>query len=90
MLPIHTELLREVYSGQSLSKLNEVNATIQGRKFHTDTHILYDIRTILGNQEPRNYLEIGAYVGSSASLMLSHPYSTNVSSIDPMFLPHSH
>lgn len=36
------------------------------------------------------YLEIGSYIGMSASLMLEHPYPTNVTMIDPMVLKSSH
>ena len=71
----------------SLEQLNKVNSKI--KHFHTDTHILYDIRTFLG-QLPKHYVEIGSYTGSSACLMLQHRFNTHVTCIDPLNLPASH
>ena len=64
----------------SLSILRNINSTIN-RSFHLHSHILYDLRTML-NKEEVNYLEIGGWLGSSASLMVSHPQKTNVISVD--------
>lgn len=76
-------------SSESLKKLREINATINERKFHEHTHILYDIRTFLGEKDV-NFVEIGSYVGSSACLMLGHPYNTSVTCIDPLSLKADH
>jgi len=62
---------------------------MKGRTFHHHAHILYDIRTLLGD-EKKTYLEIGSYCGASASLVIQHPFSTHVCCIDPLNLPHSH
>ncbi len=76
-------------SGESLKMLRDVNLKITERKFHEFTHILYDIRTLLGDEE-KTFLEIGSYVGSSACLMLQHKYKTNLICIDPCILQPSH
>lgn len=76
-------------SGVSLKKLRDVNLKIKERKFHEFTYILHDIRTLLGDEE-KNYLEIGSYVGSSASLMLQHEFKTNILCVDPCVLHPSH
>jgi len=48
--------------------------------FHHHYHILYDISNII-KKETINYVEIGAYAGASAALMLHNP-KVNVFSID--------
>lgn len=73
----------------SLQLLRHINASMPERKFHEHTHILYDIRTSLGPAK-KVYLEIGSYIGSSASLMLQHPYETEIICIDPLNLNKSH
>jgi len=73
----------------SLEVLHKVNGNIPERKFHDFTYILHDIRTLLGKEE-KTYLEIGSYVGSSASLMLQHIFKTNVLCIDPCVLNMGH
>lgn len=82
-------ILNEVKMSNSFELLNELNNKIQGRKFHDHTHILYDIRTLLGNTE-KTYTEIGSYIGSSSSLMLQHKFPTNIVCIDPLNLPNKH
>ena len=62
---IKNTLINEIETSDSLSILKQVNEKISERKFHEFTHILYDLRTLLGN-EKKNYLEIGSYVGSSS------------------------
>jgi predicted O-methyltransferase YrrM len=69
----------------SLTILREINSKIKERHFHEHTYILYDIRTSLGPEE-KTYLEIGSYVGSSGSLILSHPFPTKVYCVDPCVL----
>jgi len=83
------EIINEVKKSNSLRILRDVNNKIRERHFHEGTHILYDIRTLLG-KEPKNYTEIGSYVGSSASLMLQHPFATSINCIDPLNLNPSH
>jgi predicted O-methyltransferase YrrM len=73
----------------SLEALRRVNERIPERKFHEFTYILHDLRTLLGMEE-KTYLEIGSYVGSSASLMLSHDFKTNVICVDPCVLDRGH
>ena len=69
-------------TGESIKILREVNSRIKESSLHEFTYILYDIRTLLGNEE-KTFLEIGSYVGSSASLILQHTYKTNVICVDP-------
>lgn len=78
-----------IKKSNSLDILKNVNKTFNDRKFHEFTHILYDIRTLLGEEE-KTYLEIGSYVGSSASLMLQHKYPTKIICIDPLILSPKH
>lgn len=59
------------------------------RHFHEATHILYDLRTAIGDRRAK-YLEIGSYTGISASLMLRHPMPTFVTMVDPCVLDPSH
>ena len=73
----------------SLKHLKKINSQIQGKQFHEHTHILWDIRTMLGDGV-KTYCEIGSYVGSSACLMLSHFLETEVHCIDPLNLHPSH
>lgn len=68
-------------SFESLEKLKTISNEMQGQPFHLHSHILYDIRTLLGN-EPKNYLEIGVAYGMTAALVASHPYNTNCYLID--------
>ena len=72
-----------IKTSHSLECLNNVNNNIIGGKFHTHTHILYDIRTLLGPKIV-TFTEIGSFIGSSACLMLQHPYETNIVCIDPL------
>lgn len=65
----------------SLLKLNHIAENMENKTFHKHTHILYDIRTELG-ESPITYLEIGSYAGGSISLISSHQYPTNCYSLD--------
>jgi predicted O-methyltransferase YrrM len=67
---------------KSLDINKEISEKMEEKTFHFHTHILYDIRTYIGEASAVKYLEIGAYAGGSASLMCSHPYQTNCFSID--------
>ena len=73
----------------SLNLLRKINNNIPERNFHEHTHILYDLRTSLGESK-KNYVEIGSYVGSSAALMLRHPFETDITCIDPCNLLATH
>jgi predicted O-methyltransferase YrrM len=79
----------EIKRSDSLSVLKAIQASIPERSFHLFNHILYDIRTMIGDR-PCTYLEIGSYCGASALLMLSHPLKTEVVCIDPLNLPSDH
>ena len=77
------KIIEEISKSNSLEILRKVNKIIPEKKFHEYTHILYDLRTILGEKEI-NYLEIGSYVGSSASLILHHNFKSNIYCVDPL------
>lgn len=66
---------------ESLEKNKFISDNMNGNTFHLHTHILYDIRTHLG-EDVKNYLEIGSYAGGSMSLISSHPYPTNCVTVD--------
>lgn len=76
-------------SEKALAALRSVQDQIQERSFHEATHILYDLRTYLGNR-PVKYLEIGSYTGISSSLVMSHPFPTYASLVDPCILSSRH
>lgn len=63
--------------------VQNISKTMFGKTFHHHYHILYDIRTLLGN-EKKIYTEIGTFCGGSASLMMSHNYETVLHCIDPL------
>lgn len=74
---------------EALDKLRFIQNGIQERSFHEATHILYDLRTHLGDR-PVKYLEIGSYTGISSSLVMNHPFPTYATLVDPCRLPKSH
>ena len=84
-----SKLLDLQKTSNSLDILRKVNKNIPERNFHESTYILHDIRTLLGDEE-KTYLEIGSYVGSSASLMLQHEFKTNILCVEPCVLDPSH
>ena len=88
MEPNDMKEIHKMYNN-SLEILREINKNINERNFHEHTHILYDLRTNLGNKK-KVYLEIGSYVGSSACLIMSHPFPTMVYCVDPCILDSSH
>ena len=51
--------------------------------YHHHSHILYDIRTLLG-PGIKTYAELGTHYGGSLSLMLLHEYETEIYCIDPL------
>ncbi|KAL3810327.1 hypothetical protein ACHAXA_008262 [Cyclostephanos tholiformis] len=73
----------------ALDALRSIQNQVHERHFHEATHILYDLRTAIGNR-PAKYLEIGSYTGISAALMLRHPMPTFVTLVDPCVLDPSH
>ena len=82
-------LVDEINHSDSLSVLKAIQASIPERSFHLFNHILYDIRTTIGDR-PCTYLEIGSYCGASALLMLAHRFETQVLCVDPLCLPPAH
>ncbi len=79
-------LTDSLYDTIRASNSNELVKTISkkmgGSTFHHHYHILYDIRTMLG-PEKKIYTEIGTFCGGSATLMMMHPYDTEINNIDP-------
>lgn len=65
---------------KSIDILDHISKKMTGSTFHHHYHINYDIRSNF--EKPATYVEIGAYSGASACLMLSHEMETNVISID--------
>ena len=55
-------------TSESLEKNKMIADNMEGTTFHFHTHILYDIRTKLGDGDI-TYLEIGSYCGASISLI---------------------
>lgn len=82
---IGTKLLKELKNSNSYSIVQEINQRMP-LSYHCHTHVLYDLRTMLGDT-PITYLEIGSLNGSSASLLLKHKYKTHVICVDPLDLP---
>lgn len=76
-------------SRESLDILRYINNNNKLKHFHEWTHILYGIRTMMG-VENKTYMEIGSYIGSSASLISRNPLVSNIICIDPCNLPPSH
>ena len=72
------KLIKTINNSNSIELQNNIKKICKG--FHNHTHILYDIATLLDKKI--TYLEIGAYHGSSAALMASHPNVEKVISID--------
>jgi cephalosporin hydroxylase len=70
-----------IITRDSLEKNKFISENMEGSTFHLHTHILYDIRTHLG-EGLKNYLEIGSYAGGSMSLVSSHIYPTKCITVD--------
>lgn len=79
------ELKRLVKKSYSNNIMQYISTNMIGRTFHHHCHILYDIRTLLGN-EKKIYTEIGCFNGGSLSLMLQHEFDTEIYTIDPLHL----
>jgi predicted O-methyltransferase YrrM len=63
---------------ESLDLVKKITQKIPS--YHHHYHVLYDISNLI-KKENINYVEIGAYAGASAALMLHNP-KVNVISID--------
>jgi predicted O-methyltransferase YrrM len=74
-------MIDTILTEESNLKALEISNTILEKTFHHHYHILYDLRTLLG-EDKKTYVEIGTYAGGSASLVSSHPYQTESYSID--------
>lgn len=68
-------------TSDSLDNIINISENMEGKTFHYHTHILYDIRTSLG-ESMITYFEIGSFAGGSASLISSHKYPTKCFSLD--------
>jgi len=77
------ELKKIIENSDSVNIVANISNKMNGNTFHHHFHILYDIRTLLGN-EKKIYTEIGTYCGGSLSLMLQHDYETEMHCIDPL------
>lgn len=77
------DILYEMKNSKSALIVKSISDSMVGKTFHHHTHILYDIRTIIG-PKPITYTEIGSYEGGSMSLMLLHPYKSDIHCIDPL------
>jgi predicted O-methyltransferase YrrM len=76
-------LLDIIQKSDSNEIVKYVSSNMSGKTFHHHYHILYDIRTLLGESK-KVYTEIGTYCGGSLSLMLHHTYDTDIYCIDPL------
>ena len=69
-----TEIIKNSNSNEIIKKISN---EMTGKFFHHHSHIIYDIRTILGKEE-KTYLEINCNDGGCMSLMLQHEYPTKI------------
>lgn len=76
-------IIQQVECSDSDKIVEYICDNMQGNTFHHHFHLLYDLRTLLGNNK-KIYTEIGTYCGGSASLMLQHEYNTELNLIDPL------
>lgn len=79
-MSLRESITSEHAKGQGASRLADINLRI-GTCMHPFTSVLYDLRSMLDDNE-KTYVEIGSYKGNSAALMLSHPRPTRVFAID--------
>lgn len=64
----------------TLTLANQISDKVKGQAFHKHSHILLDIATQFFNPtQTINYVEIGAYAGASALLMMHRPFTSLVS-----------
>lgn len=76
-------IMNALSSSESANIAQRISSEMHGNTFHHHFHLLYDLRTILG-ADRMVYTEIGTYCGGSASLMMQHPFSTDIHCIDPL------
>ncbi len=65
--------------------VEHIAANMHGNTFHHHYHLLYSLRDLI-NKDIATYTEIGTFNGGSLCLMLQHPKSVNIVSIDPFHL----
>ena len=75
------DLISVIEGSTSHSIMKQIVQNMKGGTVHHLTHILYDLRTLLG-EEKKSYFEIGALNGATTCLMLLHPFMTDVESMD--------
>jgi cephalosporin hydroxylase len=76
-------MIEIIKNSNSNEIVKTISKTMKGKTFHHHYHILYDIRTLLGN-EKKIYTEIGTYCGGSMALMMQHNFETEINCIDPL------
>jgi predicted O-methyltransferase YrrM len=86
LMTLREQILWLARESGSARRIETIRRGMAGSTFHGHIHLLYDLRTLLGEGK-RTYVEIGVYHGGSLSLMLQHPYETAVHGIDPFVLP---
>jgi cephalosporin hydroxylase len=74
------ELVKNSNSNQIVKHISE---NMFGKTFHHHYHMLFDLRTLMG-KDKIIYTEIGTFCGGSTSLMLHHPFNTEINCIDPL------
>tara|TARA_B110000261_G_scaffold6626_1_gene6778 strand:- start:6662 stop:7951 length:1290 start_codon:yes stop_codon:yes gene_type:complete len=75
------QISNEIKNGNSLELLNTKIVDDVYKSCHNQIHILYDIRNLL-QKEKCIYVEIGAWLGDSASLLLNNDHKTDIYCID--------
>lgn len=75
------QLEQIIKESNSVNILKQVNINTGGG-IHEHTHVLYDIRTLLGDTA-KTYMEIGSYIGSSACLVQQNPFKSHIICVEP-------
>jgi len=81
-------IINEIKLSDSDKLVKYISDNMYGKTFHHHYHILYDLRTLLGNTK-KIYTEIGTYCGASACLLLQHDFPTEINCIDPLHVLHN-
>jgi predicted O-methyltransferase YrrM len=72
-----------IKKSDSLNIQRYVAKMIKRPSAHEHTHILYDIVTMIGNENKKvDYLEIGSYLGSSACLVQQNEFTNSITCIE--------
>ena len=74
------ELIEVIRSNNSYEIFKNLIIRLDGYIPHHHNHILYDIRTLLGNKQ-KIYTEVGKSTMSTACLLLQHEYNTKINCI---------